>query len=190
MCISGAIPTFAWACRTPTLKSPLRKEGEDKLASPRCKVCPRASGNRMVILKQAKTLVPKNLTCRIISPMNISREEFDYYVCQAIESIDPQFRIYLNEVPVIVEDLPDDVVCQRMKLHDRDLLLGLFRGVPLNKQSVAASGIINQIVLYRENILACCRTHTQLVRQIHKTIIHELGHYLGFSEQQLRHHRY
>jgi len=122
--------------------------------------------------------------------MNITREEFDDYVQQAIESIDPAFGPYLDEVPVIVEDNPDDVVCRDTKLDDPHCLLGVFRGLPLNKRSVHSAGYTNQIILYRRNILDRCRSRRQLLGRIRKTIIHELGHYLGFSEQQLRQHHH
>ena len=118
--------------------------------------------------------------------MDISGEEFDFYVCKAIESIDPEFRSYLDEVPVIVEDLPDEQVAKVMNLPHRQVLLGLFRGVPLNRQSASAPAGPNQIILYRRNILAHCQNDRQLARQIRNTIVHELGHHLGFSEQQLR----
>ena len=120
----------------------------------------------------------------------VSHDEFDEYVCRAIDSIDAPFRRYLDEVPVIVEDVPDDAVCRLMHLADGRGLLGLFRGVPLNRRSVLAGDGPNQIVLYRRNILAVCRDRTQLAQQIRRTIVHELGHYLGFSEQQLRQQGY
>ena len=122
--------------------------------------------------------------------MNISPEDFDHCVTGAIKTIDPQFRPYLDEVPVIVEDLPDDVVTEQMHLGDRGTLLGLFRGVPLNRRSVLAGGGPNQIVLYRQNLLAQCRNRRQLAEQIRRTLVHELAHYLGFSEQQIRRLRY
>jgi len=122
--------------------------------------------------------------------MNISPEDFDLCVTGAINTIDPQFRPYLDEVPVIVEDLPDDVVTEQMHLGDRRTLLGLFRGVPLNRRSVLAGGGPNQIVLYRQNLLAQCRNRRQLAEQIRRTLVHELAHYLGFSEQQIRRLQY
>ena len=122
--------------------------------------------------------------------LEISDEEFDGYVRQALETLDPQFSAHLEEVPVIVDDLPLRTVWQEMRLAGPYELLGLFQGVPLNQRSVEQPGGPNQIVLYRKSILGICRTRSQLARQIRKTIIHELGHYLGFSESQLRHYRY
>jgi predicted Zn-dependent protease with MMP-like domain len=124
--------------------------------------------------------------------MWLSNAEFDQYVCQAIDSLDESFRKYIEEVPVIVEDLPDHNVRQLMGLKKSEILLGLFRGVPLNRQSVESVSINspNQIFLYRQNILKCCHSVKQVAEQIRKTVIHELGHYLGFSEAELRKYHY
>jgi predicted Zn-dependent protease with MMP-like domain len=122
--------------------------------------------------------------------MDITDEEFDVFVQQAIEAIDPQFRTHLDEVPVVVEDLPDRDLCRQMDLSSRHELLGLFRGVPLNRRSVDADAGPHQIVLYRRNLAEMARNRRQLIEQIRKTIIHELGHYLGFSEEQLRRYHY
>ena len=122
--------------------------------------------------------------------MNISNDQFDLCVTEAINSIDSQFRPYLDEVPVIVEDMPDEALSQKMRLPSRKTLLGLFRGVPLNRRSVLAGAGPNQIVLYRHNLLAQCRSRRQLAEQIRRTLVHELAHYLGFSESQISRLRY
>ncbi|MCP4709554.1 MAG: metallopeptidase family protein [Planctomycetes bacterium] len=118
--------------------------------------------------------------------MNISINDFDNFVTTAIDSIDPQFKPHLAQVPVIIEDTPDPRVCQNLKLNNPQCLLGLFRGTPLNKRSVLSDVTTNQIILYRKNLLDFCTNHQQLQTQIRKTIIHELAHYLGFSENQIR----
>ncbi len=118
--------------------------------------------------------------------MKSSEAEFDQFVREAIDSIDPQFRRYLDEVPVIVEDLPEESAVRRLELPDRYSLLGLFHGVPLNRRSVHALDGPNQIVLYRQNLLAVARSQRQLARQIRKTIIHELAHFIGMTEEQIR----
>lgn len=122
--------------------------------------------------------------------MEINEEEFDWYVRQAMDSIDPQFRRYLDEIPVIVEDLPDESAVQRLNLPDQYSLLGLFHGVPLNRRSVHAPDGPNRIVLYRQNLFSIARSKRQLARQIRKTIIHELAHFIGMTEEQIRQLKY
>jgi len=121
--------------------------------------------------------------------MNLSMEEFDDLLEQAIDEIDPQFRDQLDEVPVIVEETPSENVCKKLSLAHKEGLLGLFEGVALNRR-VNGVGAPSQITLYRQNILAQCHSRNRLKAQIRKVLIHELGHYLGFTEQQLRHYHY
>lgn len=120
--------------------------------------------------------------------MDTSINEFDQLVVEAIESIAFEFRKHLSDVPVIVEQLPNEEICQKLHLKSKYHLLGLFQGVPIQHQKL--SGGPSQITLYRQNIIAQSANRQALAHQIRKVIIHELGHYLGFSEQQLRDHHY
>ena len=122
--------------------------------------------------------------------MFVPNDEFDHYVLQAIDAIDPRFRPYLDEVPVIVEDQPSPQLLADMNLPKGHLLLGLFQGQPLNRRSTVALQSPSTITLYRQNILTRCRSQKQLAEQIRRTIVHELGHYIGFSESQLRNLHY
>ena len=124
----------------------------------------------------------------IIGLMEVPNEEFDDYVCRAIESVDTEFRVHLAEVPVIVEDEPGDEVCGRLGLNRKDCLLGLFQGVPISRRVEGAGGP-SQITLYRKNILLACPGRRVLADKIRRVLIHELGHYLGFSEKQLGKYR-
>ena len=79
--------------------------------------------------------------------MNVSRDEFDGYVQQAMEGIDPAFRGYLTEGPVVVEDKPVEELWRRMGLKEGRHLLGLFQGVPLRVHQAggeADGGLIGQ----------------------------------------------
>lgn len=125
-----------------------------------------------------------------VMAIEISLEEFDQLVQQAIQSLAPEFARYLEEVPVAVENTPSSQTCRQMRLGRHVSLLGLFHGTPLNRRSVMGLESPNHIVLYRDNLLSCCRNKQELAEQIRKTLVHELGHYLGFSEKQLREHGY
>lgn len=121
---------------------------------------------------------------------DISQEAFDELVQQAIQSLAPEFGRYLEEVPVAVEDAPSPQTRQTMRLGRNVSLLGLFHGTPLSHRSVLGMEGPNHIVLYRCNLISCCRDKKELAEQIRRTLVHELGHYLGFSEKQLREHGY
>jgi hypothetical protein len=42
------------------------------------------------------------------------------------------------------------------------------------------------IVLYQKNIEAVCSSEAEVRQQIRQTLMHELGHYFGMTEEQLR----
>ena len=66
------------------------------------------------------------------------------------------------------------------------LLLGLFYGIPRTEKSVFSSSPPDRIFLYQRNIEAVCRNEAEVRRQIRATLLHEVGHYFGLSEDELR----
>ena len=74
----------------------------------------------------------------------------------------------------------------RVLARDR-LLLGLFHGVPTTKKSIFDLPMgPDHIVLYQNNIEAVCSSEAEVRDQIRLTVIHELGHYFGMDENQLK----
>ena len=98
-----------------------------------------------------------------------------------------QFRKHLERLPVIVQELPSPEL-----RHDGDQvldpdLLGLFDGVPLPETSTMDGGSLrpNYIYLFQRNLERFARDRDDLVEQISVTLYHELGHYLGFEEEDM-----
>ena len=86
-----------------------------------------------------------------------------------------------------VEDVPRNQASPQPG-ERRELLLGLFHGVPTTRKSVfdLPTGP-DYVILYQKNIEAVCSSEAELREQIRLTVIHELGHYFGMDESQLRH---
>ena len=69
----------------------------------------------------------------------------------------------------------------------RSLVLGVFQGVPATQKSVFdLSTGPNRIVLYQKNIEAVCRNEAEIRHEVRQTVLHELGHYFGMNESQLK----
>jgi predicted Zn-dependent protease with MMP-like domain len=67
------------------------------------------------------------------------------------------------------------------------LVLGVFEGVPSTQKSVFdLPRSPNRIVLYQKNIEAICSSEAEIRREVRQTVLHELGHYFGMSEAQLK----
>jgi predicted Zn-dependent protease with MMP-like domain len=116
----------------------------------------------------------------------VEREQFTKVVEEVLDSLPREFRKRIRNVAVLVEDLPPGQPSPR---HGRpkQLLLGIFHGVPTTKKSAfdLPTGP-DYVVLYQQNIEAVCSTDAELREQIRLTVIHELGHYFGMDEEQLK----
>jgi predicted Zn-dependent protease with MMP-like domain len=110
----------------------------------------------------------------------MERSRFEALVAQALDGLPRPFREKLTNVAIIVEDSPP-------KETEREgLLLGLFHGVPRTEKSVFFSSPPDRIFLYQRNIEAVCGSEAEVRRQIRATLLHEVGHYFGLSEDELR----
>lgn len=119
--------------------------------------------------------------------MRLSDEEFSAVVEEAVNSIPEGFSGYLTDIVVDVEDMPDADLCREVRVKDPRSLLGLYCGTPMTRRHVSAPyRYPERIVIYQRNIERLCRSKRQMVRQIRKTVLHEIGHHFGLSEQQLR----
>ena len=116
----------------------------------------------------------------------MKREHFIKVVEEALDSLPKEFRSRIHNVAVLVEDEPPNQTL-RQRGHQRRLLLGLFHGVPTTKKSIfdLPAGP-DHIVLYQKNIEAVCSSEAEVREQIRLTVIHELGHYFGMDENQLK----
>jgi len=110
----------------------------------------------------------------------MERSKFEALVEQAVKRLPRAFREKLTNVAIIVEDLPP------AEAQTEGLLLGLFHGIPRTEKSVFFSSPPDRIFLYQRNIEAICASEAEVRRQIRATLLHEVGHYFGLSEDELR----
>jgi predicted Zn-dependent protease with MMP-like domain len=116
----------------------------------------------------------------------MKREHFVKVVEEALDSLPQEFRSRIQNVAVLVEDVPPNQPSPQPG-QQRRLLMGVFHGVPTTKKSIfdLPSGP-DHIVLYQKNIEAVCSNEPEVREQIRLTVIHELGHYFGLDEEQLK----
>jgi predicted Zn-dependent protease with MMP-like domain len=116
----------------------------------------------------------------------MKREHFVKVVEETLDSLPQEFRSRIRNVAVLVEDVPPHQSSPQSGQQMR-LLLGIFHGVPTTKKSIfdLPTGP-DHIVLYQKNIEAVCSSEAEVRKQIRLTVIHELGHYFGMDESQLK----
>jgi predicted Zn-dependent protease with MMP-like domain len=105
---------------------------------------------------------------------------------EALGSLPEDFRSRIHNVAILVEDFPPNQPSLQ-RGPQRRLLLGIFHGVPATKRSVfdLPTGPAH-IVLHQKNIEGICSSEAEVRHQICQTLIHELGHYFGMTEEQLK----
>ena len=114
-------------------------------------------------------------------------DRFAAEVERAIAELPPTFRAAVDNVAVLLEERADEATCREMALDHPLDLLGLYRGLPLPERGGTYAGAEpDQVHLYREAILDYAGHHRLSVRDcVRNTLIHELGHYLGYDDDQL-----
>ncbi len=66
-------------------------------------------------------------------------------------------------------------------------LLGLYQGIPLTKRTTTYAGVLpDRITIYRRSICSICSTEDEVVEQVRRTVIHEIGHHFGIGDPRLR----
>ena len=107
-------------------------------------------------------------------------------VAEALKMLPAEFRDRMKNVSVVVRDKPTTKELKDAGVAKGDTLLGLFIGTSLAEKSVFdAPRDVDRIILYRKPLEEMCATRAKLVKEIRKTVIHEVGHFLGMEEEEL-----
>jgi predicted Zn-dependent protease with MMP-like domain len=107
--------------------------------------------------------------------VDVDEDTFGTLVEAALDSIPPGLRKRMRNVAIAVED-------QGVSPN----LLGLYQGVPLTSRTTSYAGFLpDQITIYRLPITRRCRTVEDVVTQVRTTVIHEVAHHFGISDDRL-----
>jgi predicted Zn-dependent protease with MMP-like domain len=112
--------------------------------------------------------------------------EFEEAVNKALNKIPKQFREILRreDIQVLARESVPEALQQKFR---GGILFGIFTGIPFTRRSVFALQMEpTRIELYKESFERAFDSESEIEEQIVKTVIHEIGHYFGFSEKELR----
>ena len=116
--------------------------------------------------------------------IRLPSDEFGEVVEEALASIPKRFSDLLHNIAVIVEEEPSE--SDRRALEDpRYELLGIFRGIPRTRRTYDMTSMPDQIAIFRGPILRLARNRDEAVEEIRDTVVHELGHYFGLSDDAM-----
>ena len=114
-------------------------------------------------------------------------EEFQKIVDESVDDIPEDFKSELDNVDILVEDWPTQEDLRSIFAHPGITLFGLYRGIPKTKRGNNYSGVLpDKIVIFAGPILRFSPNLEEAKKQIKKTVLHEIGHYFGMSETDIR----
>jgi len=119
-------------------------------------------------------------------------ERFDRLLEEVIAELPEHIRRRLEEMPIVVDERPSRSLLRRLGVGRGTILCGLYTGIPLTRRSVRHSGVLpDRVQIFRRPIVQAARqrgrlTDRQLKQQIRRTVLHEIGHHFGMSEEELR----
>ncbi len=108
--------------------------------------------------------------------MKISKSRFEEIVYQKFLKIPKEIREKIENLEIIIEDKPSS--------H----FLGLYHGIPFPKRKTPSYSLVlpDRIVIFKRDIEKQVDTEEELEKLIEKVLLHEIGHYLGLNEKQLK----
>ncbi len=118
--------------------------------------------------------------------MKLNNKEFDRIVKAAVLRIPEEIRQHLDNIVISVQKRPSPEILQEMGFTDEEELLGLFQGTAQTERSITSPPLFpDTILLYQEPLEKMCDTAEELEEEIEITIVHEIAHALGMSEEKL-----
>ncbi len=117
-------------------------------------------------------------------------ETFERIVDEAVESLPNEFLDKLENVSVVTQDWPTPHQLQKIgrKGHQHILLFGLYEGVPqTRRRSYGIGGALpDKITIFKIPHLMVTRALVDLKKRVRSTVMHEIGHHFGMSEERIR----
>lgn len=112
----------------------------------------------------------------------MNKRAFERLVSRALAGLPPAFAERLRNVAVMVQDRPSPEVARELG----EDILGLYHGRNEMEQSpMAPFDLPEIIIIYQKNIEAVCSTDDDIIEEVRKTVIHEVGHHFGLSDEEM-----
>lgn len=116
----------------------------------------------------------------------MQRGQFEKYVAEALASIPQRFRKAMQNIAIVVEDEPSPELLAEMDIEPPDTLLGLYQGTPLTERHWGYGNTLpDRVLIFRGPHERSAEDEDDLIVAIAETLIHEIGHYFGLSEEEI-----
>ena len=116
----------------------------------------------------------------------MDRAAFERHVAEALASVPRRFRDAMQNIAIVVEDEPSPELLAEMEIEPPDTLLGLYQGTPLTERTWAYGNTLpDRVLIFQGPHERESEDEDDLIVCIAETLIHEIGHYFGMTEEQI-----
>ena len=122
--------------------------------------------------------------------VRLRRWEFEQLVLRALDGIPASIKSRMDNVDVVVREWPSPDDLAVAQISDPHELLGLYHGIPLTERSDYSMELPDVITIFHRPVEGRCATKEAVVEEVRTTVIHEVAHHFGISDQTLEDTRY
>jgi predicted Zn-dependent protease with MMP-like domain len=117
------------------------------------------------------------------------RREFEELVLQALAGLPSDIRRLIDNVEIVVEREPtvEQLEAAGIDPDSDETLFGLYEGVPLTERGVDYGLVLpDRITIFQGPLEEFCESREEIIREVRTTVVHELAHHFGISDERLR----
>jgi predicted Zn-dependent protease with MMP-like domain len=108
-------------------------------------------------------------------------------VAKAMENLPEEFHERLENIDVVVADMPTRTQLRRSGIRRDETLLGLYEGVPLTRRSNNYGFVTpDKVTIFQQPIEAMCQNDAQIIAEVQRVVQHEIAHHFGISDNRLK----
>ena len=121
----------------------------------------------------------------------MQRKQFETLVQDAIRELPQEFREKLTNIAIVIENYPSQELLERMEVPEDETLFGLYEGVPLPERGHFNAPLYpDRILIFQGPIEEECDTPEEVREEVRITLLHEIGHFFGFDDEELEERGY
>lgn len=117
---------------------------------------------------------------------NNEAQTFEQLVADALAELPLEFAARLQNIEVLIEHHPSQAQRQAVGLKPWQTLYGLYQGVPLTQRTSSMLVLPDTITLFQEPLERDFPQPDALRAQVRRTVLHEIAHFFGISDDRLR----
>ncbi len=117
----------------------------------------------------------------------MDKDYFERLAAEALDDLPEEIARHMDNVEVVVEWWPHPALIEQMGLGPGQLLFGVYQGIPLTRRTQSYGLVLpDKITIFRGPIEMVSRTADEIRERVRHTVVHEIAHHFGISDDRLR----